>query len=295
MRSPTKRLQDIKILFDCNMWIEWLFIVVVLIWLYTLRLEKAIFIRKVKPKQEKRLEKLYDKFKNRFSNSNQGALPSTVDRVYCICSDEREDYIENQFSRFNMNVTYFKGIFPDDLTLNDYKTLSCTNHKFCKIHKKNTKLPVQLSFTMCMMDAMKKGYKTIIIFEDDIVINVDKDTLDESLKEFQKSQYEMFYMGYCHMNCNQKFDNTQHEYLVDVPDKKLVCHHAIAMKTPNFKYLLEYMFPMMNTKDRSFTYYFKKFNKKICVPKFSYFDQDKETHTTMNDNHEKIHETCDLT
>ena len=83
---------------------------------------------------------------------------------------------------------------------------------------------------MCMMDAMKHGYKTIIIFEDDIVVNVDSDPLNESLKEFQKSPYEMFYMGYCHMSCNQEFDKEKHKYIVEVPNKKLVCHHAIVMK-----------------------------------------------------------------
>ena len=271
-----------------------IFVLIIIIWLYVRSSQEARFIKRVKPKQEQRLNKLYNKFKDRFSNSNEGALPASVDRVYCIYSDNRKDYIQNQFSRFNMNVTYFKGIFPDDLTLDDYKTLSCTEEGFCKIHKKNTKLPVQLSFVMCMIDAMKRGYKTIIVFEDDIVINVDMNTLNESLKEFQKSPYEMFYMGYCWMSCNQKFDKDKHNYIVEVPNKSLVCHHAIAMKTTKFKDILDYIFPMTETKDQKFKRYYKKTNCKVCIPKFSYFDQDRDSHGSMNDNFDALNKTCDL-
>ena len=271
-----------------------LFVIVILLWIGNRIYYKRKFIKSVKHKQKKYLEKIYKKFKNRFSNSNEGALPSSVDRVYCIYSDKRKDYIQNQFSRFNLNVTYFKGIFPEDLTLDEYKTLSCTEDKFCKIYKKNTKLPVQLSFVTCMMDAIKHGYKTIMVFEDDIVVNVDMDTLNESLKEFKKSSYEIFYMGYCFMNCNQPFEKKQHAHIVGVPNEKPLCHHAIAMKTDNFKSIIDYIFPMINHKDVTFRKYYKTFNIQVCVPKFSYFDQDRETHGTFNDNHQLLLKTCDL-
>ena len=231
------------------MWITWLLIIVVLIWACHTPIRRATFVKSVKPKQEPELERLYQHFKDRFVRSSDGELPNDVEQVYCIYSDKRKEYIQNQLMRFGLEITYFKGIFPEDLTLGEYNTLSCTNKNICKIHKKNTKLPVQLSFVMCMMDAMKKGYKTIIIFEDDIVINVDRDTLNESLKEFKKSPYEMFYMGYCAMSCNQAFDTKTYDYIADVPDKHIVCHHAIAMKTYNFKQILDFLFPMMETKD----------------------------------------------
>ena len=274
--------------------IFFIFLITIVVWLYLKKTQEARFIKRVKPKQEQRLDKLYDKFKDRFSNSNEGALPASVDRVYCIYSDKRKDYIQNQFTRFNLNVTYFKGIFPDDLTLDDYRTLSCTEERFCKIHKKNTKLPVQLSFVTCMMDAIKHGYKTIMVFEDDIVVNVDMDTLNESLKEFKKSSYEMFYMGYCWMSCNQNFDKDKHNYIVGVPNEKPLCHHAIAMKTDNFKSIIDYIFPMVQTKDAKFRKYYKTFNTQVCVPTFSYFDQDRATFGTMNENYQTTHKTCDL-
>ena len=275
--------------------IFFIFLITIVVWLYLKKTQEARFIKRVKPKQEQRLDKLYDKFKDRFSNSNEGALPASVDRVYCIYSDKRKDYIQNQFTRFNLNVTYFKGIFPDDLTLDDYKTLSCTEEGFCKIHKKTSRLPVQLSFVMCMMDAMNRGYKTIMVFEDDIVINVDMDTLNESLDEFKTSPYEMFYMGYCGMKCDQEFDKEKNKYLVDVPNKHLQCHHAIAMKTINFKSILDYIFPMLVTKDRQFFKYFQKNNTNVCVPKFSYFDQDRQTHGSMNEYTNIDLPTCDFT
>ena len=277
------------------MWITWLLIIVVLIWTYQRRIRRATFVKSVKPKQEPELERLYQQFKDRFVSSDDGILPAEVEQVYCICSDQRKEYIQNQLMRFGLGITYFKGIFPEDLTLKEYNTLSCTNKNMCTIYKKNTKLPVQLSFVMCMMDAIKKGHKTIIIFEDDIIINVDRDTLNESLKEFAASSYEMFYMGYCMMSCNQEFDKTQYKYIVEVPDKHLVCHHAIAMKTTNFRKILDFLFPMMETKDRNFRTYFKKFGTQVCVPKFSYFDQERTIHGSMNENSTRMDQTCDLT
>ena len=46
------------------------------------------------------------------------------------------------------------------------------------------------------MDSLEKGYKTIIIFEDDMTITVSPELLDESLIEFSKSDIGVFYMGY---------------------------------------------------------------------------------------------------
>ena len=276
------------------MWLEWLFIIVILVWFCHRRYQNKQFIKSVKHKQKKHIETLYTKFKNRFSNSNEGALPSSVDRVYCIYSDNRKDYIQNQFSRFNLNVTYFKGIFPKDLTTYDYDTLSCTNTKHCNISDKKTRLPVQLSFVMCMMDAMKRGYKTIMIFEDDIDIKVDRNVLDKSLDEFQKSPYEMFYMGYCKMSCFQAFDKKQHEYIVEVPNKSLVCHHAIAMKTAKFKDILDYLFPMTEYKDQMFKKYLKDSKCGVCVPKISYFDQRRDLFKSVNGSTSFNHLTCNL-
>ena len=242
------------------------------------------------------LDALYEKFKHRFSTSSRGTVPNHIDNVYCIYAKDREQYVKNQLHSFDMKVTYFDAIFPTDLTKQDYDTLSCTNKRFCgKIYNKQTKFPVQMSYIMCMMDAMKKGYKTIIIFEDDIVINVDRDTLAASIEEFAASPYEMFYMGYCWMSCNQDFNTTQHDYLVKVPNNKLKCTHAIALKTDNFPDLINYMFPMTVPNDVSFSNYFKQFGTQICVPKFSYFDQDRENLGTLNDNLAIKHETCDLT
>ena len=276
------------------MMIAWLFMIVILVWIYHRRYKNKQFIKSVKHKQKKHVETLYNKFKNRFSNSNEGALPSSVDRVYCIYSDKRKDYIQNQFNRFNLNVTYFKGIFPEDLTKYDYDTLSCTNTKHCNISGKSSRLPVQLSFVMCMLDAIKHGYKTIMIFEDDIDIKVGRDVLDKGLDEFQESPYEMFYMGYCNMSCFQGFDKKRHEYIVEVPNKSLVCHHAIAMKTTTFNHIFDYIFPMTGQKDQVFKTYLKDSNCGVCVPKFSYFDQRRDFFKSENGSTSFNHITCDL-
>ena len=276
------------------MWITIIFVLVVILWIYEKKWKAAYFIKRVKSKQPEHRERIYEKFKKRFSLT-AGNNPSNVDKVYCIFSEKRRSYIKSQLMRLNIGVKFFKAIFPNDLTIKDYNILSCTNTDFCKISEKNTKLPVQLSFVMCLMDALKHGYKTIVVFEDDVVVNVDTHTLNESLAEFSKSPYDMFYMGYCHMSCKQDFDKTKHQYLVEVPNKKLVCNHAVALKMNNIRSLIDFIFPMMHNKDVRIKEYVQKFKRRVCVPKFSYFDQDRKTHGSDNGNYNTLnHQTCDL-
>ena len=236
------------------------------------------------------LIQLYNKFKHRFRPSKNGLPTDNIDGVYCIVAPSRKKYIKNQFLRFNTKVTYFDAIFPDDLTRENYNNLSVG-----KMRKKKTKLPVQLSFTMCMLHALEHGYKTIMIFEDDITIDVSKHILEQSIREFVKSSFDVFYMGYCGMSCNQTFDTTKYKHIVDVPNKTLKCHHAIVLKQDVMKRLINYIFPMKIHKDKAFENFYKENETNICVPKFSYFNQDRTTHGTMNENHDLYHPTCDFT
>ena len=193
-------------------------------------------------------------------------------------------------------MTYLDAIFPNDLTTDDYDTLSYTNYFYCPVmYKKKTRLPVQLSFVMCLIDALKKGYKTITIFEDDIVIDVDPKVLDESLDEFKHSDYDIFYMGYCRLACNQKFDTNKHKYIVEVPNRRALCFHAVTLKTSYLAEMIEYMFPMSIQSDQAVRSYFSETQRGVCVPKFNYVYQDRETYPTQNENNTGMYETCDLT
>lgn len=288
--------QDIKIFLYCKMEITLVFIIIIIVWFAIRRYQHHQFVDSIKHKQKQEVETLYTKFETRFSNSGEGTLPNNTDCIYCIYSDKRKQHIKDTFNQLGLDVTYFKGIFPDDITDKEYDTLSCTNTKegTCTIANKKSRLPVQLSFVMCMMNAIKNGYKNIIIFEDDIDVQVDRDTLEKSLGEFYNSSYDMFYMGYCLMSCLQSFDKNKHKYIAEVPNKKLLCHHAIAMKTNVFHELLEFLFPMIIQKDHAFKAYFKHYDRSVCVPKKSYFNQRRDLFKTENGSTSFNHKTCNL-
>ena len=278
------------------MWVTFVFIIVILLLVSRKRLRRWYLDKFVRSTQQEHLNKLYNKFKHRFTSSQGGRNLSSVDQVYCICSKKQETYIKNHLGRYGLNVTYLDAIFPVDLTDVDYDTLSYTNYIYCtKMYKKKTRLPVQLSFVMCLIDALKKGYKTITIFEDDIVIDVDPQILDDSLDEFRKSDYDIFYMGYCYLWCNQKFDTKKHEYIVEVPNRRALCTHAVTLKTSYLAEMIEYMFPMSVQSDQAMRSYFGETKRGVCVPKFNYVYQDIINHGTQNENKTDMHKTCDIT
>jgi GR25 family glycosyltransferase involved in LPS biosynthesis len=266
---------------------KWVVVVLLLILVLVL---KTVFNTPDKEYDDSYLIEKYNQFKSRFRKSINGLPIDNVDMVYCIVAPSRKKYIENQFVRFNTQVTYFDAIFPDNLTKEDYQSLA-----HGKMKRKKTKLPVQLSFAMCMLHALENDYKTIMIFEDDITINVSKDVLSSSVAEFVKSPFEAFYMGYCWMSCKQAFDKNKYQYIVDVPNKQLKCHHAIVLKQDIMKKLINYIFPMKVAKDEAFKNFYKENDTNVCIPKFSYFDQDRTQHGSLNENIAPFHNTCDLT
>ena len=185
---------------------------------------------------------LYDKFKPRFNlvELNQGK----VDMVYAITMPQRKEYITKQINKLNLTCKYFDAITPSDLSTNEYNQLSNINNPKSDIFQKYTRLPVLLSFIMCFMDAVKNNYHTIIIFEDDIQINVNNTTLNEGIQEFLNSNCDIFYMGYCYMNCNQLTNLHKYRNLVEVEDRNILCCHALCIKTEMLPGLIDFCFPI---------------------------------------------------
>ena len=120
---------------------------------------------------------LYERFKNRFKIVKGKTQLNEIDMVYAITMPERKEYITKQINKLGVTCTYFNAITPNDLTTQDYNTLSSINNPRSDIFKKYTRLAVLLSFILCFMDSLEKGYNTIVVFEDDISINVDLPTL----------------------------------------------------------------------------------------------------------------------
>jgi GR25 family glycosyltransferase involved in LPS biosynthesis len=230
---------------------------------------------------------LYNKFKNRFTYYENGKKLENVDQVYSIVMPDRVNYMKKKLNEIGISYTLFNAITPNDLTPEDYTALTGSE----RFVVKKTRLPVQLSFTMCYLDAIKRGYSTIVIFEDDIVINAENKIVIPSISEFLKSDYAMFYMGYCELECNQVFNNKEHKYIVNVPDySKLWCCHAICYKVKYLPELIEYMYPMVNEFDIRITEFLKEKGYRVCIPKKMYYDQNKNLGT----NNETVYENGKL-
>jgi hypothetical protein len=213
----------------------------------------------------------YNQFINRFTtNNNQGTIKG-VDMVYAITMDQRREYITSQIDKLNVKCKYLDAITPEDLSESEYSSLSTTNERGSRIYNKKTRLPVLLSFITCFMDAIKNGYTTIIVFEDDIVMDTDILTLNETTDQFSKSDLEFLYLGYCFLNCNQKFEEIGN--LKILSDPSLLCGHAMCVKVNSLQPLIDYCFPMKKPSDELFMDYYKKAKSKVCVPVKPYFNQ----------------------
>ena len=239
-------------------------------------------------------ENLYERFKSRFNVVKGKRQLNDVDMVYAITMPNRKEYITKQINTLGVTCTYFDAISPKDLTTEDYDTLSSINNPRSDIFKKYTRLAVLLSFILCFMDSLEKGYSTIIVFEDDMSINVDLQTLNESLTEFKNSYCDIFYMGYCFLNCNQLLYINKYKKLVEIPNRDLLCCHSMCIKTKVLPGLIEYCFPMNFNSDELFRNYYMMNDITICVPRTVYFIQNRASLESLNESEEdpEFFKTC---
>jgi hypothetical protein len=226
------------------------------------------------------LLKLYNKFNIKFE-FNLNTLNS-VDQIYCISMPQRKKYITTKMDELNVNYTLLNAITPDDLTKNDISILSNISDPKSKIHNKFTRLALQLSFTMCFLDAIKKGYSTIIVFEDDIIVNVDYQRLNSTISEFKKTDYSLFYMGYCFTRCGNVQNNTD-ELFLEIKNKNILCCHAVCYKVKYLPGLINYLYKMDENFDEAIVSYNQKNNIKVCITAKTFFDQNRKELGTLNE------------
>ena len=212
------------------------------------------------------------KFKSKFTLT-EGKKLQSIDMVYAITMPQRKEYITTQINSMELMCKYLDAIKPNDLTVEETNTISDVNKLGSRFYKLPTRLSHLLSFTMCCIDAITNGYSTIIIFEDDIIINIDTQTLGAATTEFIKSDNDIFYMGYCFLNCKQSMDKNKYTYIIPLTDPSILCNHATCIKVDMLHNLIDYCFPMKKPTDELFTDYFHSKKIKVCIPKKSYFDQ----------------------
>jgi GR25 family glycosyltransferase involved in LPS biosynthesis len=240
---------------------------------------------------------LYNKFKNiNFTNVNIGKKMNNVGCIYVIIMPDRLEYMKEKMNEFGYNYKLVNAVKPGDLSEHDYSVLSTTLNPESKIYNKRTKLPVQISHALCFFDAILNNYKTFIIFEDDININRSSEVINNGIQEFINSDFQIFFMGYCYLNCNQNFNKDRYKYITNVPDKNLVCNHAIVIKTDMIKPFFNELFPVSAHNDELLRDFIIKNNIKTCIPYIPFFIQNAQLGTN-NENPENLSTLpyCDIT
>jgi hypothetical protein len=227
--------------------------------------------------------KLYDtRFKQRFSmNTLPGKLDS-VDMVYAITMPQRKEYITEQINKLGLRCKFLDAVKPNDFSESEKTMLSDINTPGTYMYRHNTRLAVLFSFIMCYIDSIKNGYSTVIVFEDDIITKVSIEMLNKGTTEFAGSNFDIFFMGYCELNCKQTYIDLN--YIRGLTDPSILCGHAVCLKTRILPGLINYCFPMKMPSDELFTKYFKQNGIKACIPKNVYFDQvDRNTMKSLNE------------
>jgi len=232
-------------------------------------------------KYETVVSSLHERFKYKFedNDNNSNSLQGVVDKVYCISMPQRKEYITKKMNELGTSYTLLNAVTPDDLTKTDYEQLSETyNPENHHIYNRLTKLPLQVSFTLCMLDALKNNYDTIIIFEDDITIEKDLDNIKKGIEQFKNSKYNLFYIGYCSVVCSGWKTIPDKDELTEV-NSHINCTHAIVYKKSVLPKILDTIYPMTDSFDNMLLVG----SHDTCVPNNVYFDQAREELGSLNE------------
>ena len=223
---------------------------------------------------ESHLNTIYDP--TRFHGFNETGTTFGVDTIYCIVMPNRKEYMMNKITEMNVRCVFFDAITPDDLSEQDINKLSSINtftlFNYFQMYKKKTKLALQLSFVMCYLNAIKTNKETIIVFEDDIKQN-DLSTLPDSIEQFKTSDFKIFYLGHCYLNCKKQ--RVKENYLIGINDR-IFCMHAIVYKVRYLSEIINNIFYMTEPIDNMLNNWLLKNKNFACTSETTYFDQNME-------------------
>ena len=224
----------------------------------------------------KLLEYYSKNVKNRFIPINLNNQLKGIDCIYVVCMPSRREYISGVLNRLGYSYVLFDAITTNDLSDEDYSIFSNILDSNSIIYGKKSRLAVHMSFVMCMINAQKENYSTVILFEDDLLLNVTNEILEKSVIEFINSPFDIFYMGYCFLDCNKVSNNWDYKYLLELKrDAFILCFHSMIYKRKGFNTFINVTFPLDTPSDNKLNeYYLSKQNKlKICIPRSPYFYQ----------------------
>ena len=108
------------------------------------------------------------------------------DKVYCICMVDRplkQEYLLSQLAKF------YPAVEPVIFNAIDTRYL------------KNHHIGCALSHRAIIQEAKSKGYKNILVFEEDAVLHVDfKNIFNANIQELKNVEWDILYLGACVWN-----------------------------------------------------------------------------------------------
>ena len=218
-----------------------------------------------------------------------GTIPQglNVSAAYCpFATEDRRRNIENQLEKLGIAPIMFKAIMGNEIPLHVLK-----EYKSWFLPK--SKLGVTLSFLACCVDAYNRGFKNFMFFEDDIIVDTNYTELIQLVNSFNNSQFNICYMGYCFLGCNQVDISKMNDNLYPI-NSGILCKHALLIDTSIVPILCKYLLPMNSNGDEILSQLVQSNVVRACVSERSVFYQDRKTFGSLNKNYASSHKTCNF-
>lgn len=136
-------------------------------------------------------------------NFFMSVLEKKHDMIYIINLENRDDrWMHMQKTLKHMGITKYTRFFAingrrPDIYSYWYKQL--ITHKHYKI-KSAGAYGYLLTYYYLLQDAMKKGYKSILVMDDDVLIHKNYNQIIEQIVEQIPDDFKLIYYGCCHQN-----------------------------------------------------------------------------------------------
>jgi len=139
------------------------------------------------------------------SNEVGNFIDNYFDKIYVINLDQRKDRLEQvQDQLKNANITKFERIPGVKITDKEFEKIPKENYAKFKtsVIKKEQKdkyikgrLGQRQAHLNCIKDAKEKGYKKILILEDDVLVNSDANQLFSKIINEFEGNWDLLYIG----------------------------------------------------------------------------------------------------
>lgn len=136
--------------------------------------------------------------------------------LHCLPDKDRDIALKKKFKYLGLNYEYVYALpLMDIFDKYAYQQMTIT-HKCCNISKSMQHWSVAFGHYMCVYQAYQLGYNNVLIFEDDVVINKDKELIEKYFN-YVPEDADMIRYGYMSWDENliKSFDNINELFYKD--------------------------------------------------------------------------------